>query len=125
MVTEINFVDSSAFFRIGPTIQYMQQIDLLSIKTWLGYGVTNSTAFFSEMYGYQDAGGLRLPFCPTFFYSFGLLGSSYFLYFIFSSIKKLSYIFILLFILLLTNSNISTQIFWFVFINMIWIIKVR
>jgi hypothetical protein len=118
MYTSVGAAESSAFFRIMPPILYFSQINLFSLKTWIGYGPSNK--------GLDLFNGVifsTVPFFPGVFHSFGLLGGGYFLYFILSSIKELPFIFILFVFICLTNSNYSTQLFWFLVLQIIWVAK--
>jgi hypothetical protein len=118
-------VDLSAYARIGPFILFFHQLDFLSIKALFGNGYDGLKlgTYFAELIGFsQDS--FYVYFLPAYFYSCGLLGAGYVLYFIFSFMKKLPFIFTLFVLLCLTNINIPTPMFWFIIIQMIWIVKV-
>jgi hypothetical protein len=123
LMIQLNEEDSSAAFRILPTFRYIQESDISSIKFWIGYGVTGSGIFFSQMFGFEEIH--NFGFFPAFLYSFGILGCGFFLFFIFSTIKNLPFIFKLFLLISLTNCNISTQMFWFIIIEMFWISKIQ
>jgi hypothetical protein len=125
IAAQISLIDSSAYARIGPFILFFQQLDFLSIKALIGNGYDGLKlgTYFAKLIGFsQDF--FYVYFLPAYFYSCGLLGASYVLYFIFSFMKKLPFIFTLFVLLCLTNINIPTPMFWFIIIQMIWVVKV-
>jgi hypothetical protein len=124
IATQIQSADFSGFVRIGPAILFLQDLNLFSFSTWIGHGYdsTNTGMYFAKLIDLQrDI--FYAYFFPSFFYSCGLLGGGYVLYFIVSSMKKLPLIFILFVMVCLTNTNIPTQIFWFLIIQMSWVAK--
>jgi hypothetical protein len=123
LMLQLSEEDGSAAFRILPTYLYLMESDISSIRFWIGYGATSSGIFFSQMFGFEEIH--NLGFFPAFLYSFGILGCGFFLFFIFSTIKKLPFIFKLFLLISLTNCNVSTQMFWFIIIEMFWISKIQ
>jgi hypothetical protein len=121
---QISLADLSAYARIGPFILFFSQLNYLSVEALFGNGYDGLKlgTYFANLINFsQDS--FYVYFLPAYFYSCGLLGAGYVLYFIFSSIKKLPFIFTLFVLLCLTNINIPTPMFWFIIIQMIWIVK--
>lgn len=117
LLSELRRLDSSAFFRIGPSIIYYHSINLLEYQFYFGHGAASSTEHFSKiLYGDQyPTYHYTPPFLPGFLYDYGLIGLFLIIYTLFSpSIKRIwSFNFFVIFIMLF-NANLNTQLFWFI-----------
>lgn len=115
-VENLNLIDSSAHSRIGPTKYYLQNIDFLYYKTYIGFGAGMSTPYFSK-YIYPEAWNTHMivksGFLPAFLYDFGIIGFLLVLRFIWFIVKFRNTFFKILFIIVLLNSNFNTQLLWF------------
>ena len=109
------FVDSSSYFRIGPTLWLMDNIDLFSLRTLFGHGMGADREFFYKFSPGYNFGYLNLGFIPSFIYTNGLLLFSFMLYFFYQIQKEVrSFLLFFAFSIILFNCGFATQIFWFI-----------
>lgn len=121
----IKYADSSAWFRFGPFVEYIRDLQTPKIGGFLlGNGAGTSTAYFGEKYimhldpewfGADGKPHMDLPFFPAFLYDYGAIASLILLYFLGNLMKSTGGFILLLPIALfvLFNSNFNTSIFWF------------
>lgn len=111
-------LDGSAFVRIGPFFEYMDRTDFWDNSVWIGHGIGSSTSYFTSWYYGEEASEhiLNLGFFPAFIYDCGFIGFFTVILCVWHSIKYATYPYKILFILMLPNCNISTQLFWYVVI---------
>lgn len=117
--------DSSAWFRFGPLFEYFKDIELLSLSDILfGHGAGTSTFYFGEKYRmhidpnwFSDDGipVMDLPLFPAFIYDYGIIMTLILMYIFKSLIKPIkgNFLFTLIAIFIVFNSNFNTSIFWF------------
>ncbi len=127
----IKYADSSAWFRFGPFIEYIRDLELSQINGFLfGNGAGTSTAYFGEKYimhldpewfGPDGKPNMDLPFFPAFLYDYGVIASLILLAFIWKLMKtNKGFIFLIpIALFVLFNSNLNTSIFWFFIYSLI------
>ena len=114
----IQGTDGSAFYRIGPTFVYFNNFKILDIYFWIGHGINKGNEFISNIIYSNSDYELSIHFFPGFFYDYGLILGVLFLLIFLKKLrlsKNLSYTFIFIFLML--NSSINTQLFWFFIIS--------
>ncbi len=120
MLDNLVAADSSAFFRIGPTILYFGSLDFGDLATWIGHGDESSVGYFSSML-FNDGTTVNLPFLPTFFYSWGLLGGAAFIAFMLWLCRRMPALFAVYMLMCLANSNVATTVLWFYLLDFAWL----
>lgn len=114
-ITGIRHVDYSASFRILPTYFYIRQIDLASIHFYFGHGAGQGSGFLIPLLFQYPIDSYEGGFFPQFLYDYGIVFFVFFIVFlswdVFSKVLSFE---LFLIILLLTNANFNTQLFWFV-----------
>jgi hypothetical protein len=116
-------VDASAFMRIGPFLLYLTGLDLFSSHAYLGHGPGAAATYFGDVFSDAigadlkgfETGTMNLGFFPGFLYDYGLFGVALVLLVVlrrgvsgFASLESA------VFLLLLPNANLNTQLFWYV-----------
>ena len=118
-IEKLASIEPSGSFRLYPLLFYFQNFNFNNIHYYFGFGPGASTTFFNE--GLRSSGfGLDLDstfqggFIPSFFIDYGLIPTFTILYFIIKNciLKHNIFEYSLLFLLLI-NTNINTQLFWF------------
>ena len=118
-IDKLASIEPSGSFRFYPLLFYFQNFDITNFHYYFGFGPGVSSTFFNE--GLRISGfGLDLDsnfqggFIPSFFIDYGLITTFTIIYFIVKNcilkhnIFEYSFLF-----LLLMNTNINTQLFWF------------
>lgn len=107
--------DGSAFARVGPT--YLLLSENAPSDFLVGKGAGAAGTFLAEFLAgiLVDEGRTSVDtgIVPALVYDYGIIGSLLFLIFLFFSFSKLSLSFWTMFLLILPNANINTQLIWF------------
>ncbi len=118
-ILKLASIEPSGSFRFYPLVHYFQMFDSNNFHFFFGFGPGSSSEFFNEEL-ISDGFGLDLDsnfqggFIPSFFVDYGIIITIILIYFIYSNciikhnIFEYSFAF-----LLLINTNINTQLFWF------------
>jgi hypothetical protein len=119
----LNDTDGSSGMRLIPSILYFSDAHI-NWQFLFGHGLGTDLSYFPEfLWGDNaDTEKLGLGYLPASFYSLGIIQAISILYFILKPIYKLPWVFKVLFVLAIVNCNISTQLFWFIFIMSYWAI---
>lgn len=124
-IYNLNDNDSSAAMRILPSFLFFQSISWLDLQLWFGHGIGANTQYFTDVLEYTEK-TINLGFIPAAIYDFGLLGSFSFIYLIFKrGVSSVPWIMKLLLFLSFVNCNISTQLFWFCVIQLLFVSMTR
>ena len=119
----LNMVDSSTYMRVAPFFEYIEKINLFDIHTYIGHGAGTSALYFGYLFDeHIDISikgnlysTLNLGFIPSFLYDYGLIGAIFILLLV---VRKACHKFIsvesIIFLFLLINANLNTQLFWYV-----------
>jgi hypothetical protein len=118
-IVKLASIEPSGSFRFYPLVHYFQMFDSNNFHFFFGFGPGASTTFFNEGL-ISDGFGLDLDsnfqggFIPSFFVDYGIIITIILIYFIYSNciIKHNIFEYSFAFLLLL-NTNINTQLFWF------------
>ena len=118
-IVNLNLLDSSAYARIGPSIIYLRQINLLDHHFYFGHGAATAEIYFSKII-YPESWNAHMvfnpPFLPGFLYDYGLFGVGLVLTFLWKLIKSKTIFYKVLVAMILLNANLNTQLFWYVII---------
>lgn len=116
-------VDSSAFMRVGPLVEYVSSPEFYSFSGLFGNGPGASRYYFGSVFedviaaghkGY-DEGVINLGFIPAYLYDYGVFGVVLFWVFVGKVfVNRLISIYGFFFVLLIVNANLNTQLFCFV-----------
>lgn len=119
----LNLTDSSAYFRVGPSYLYLQNLHFSDLSTWFGFGLGNDSEFFASIFS-SEAGAyerLALGFFPASFYTGGIVFSIGMLILIFKYMLNELPLGLKIFVLIVFfNCGFSTQLFWYVLILFSW-----
>jgi hypothetical protein len=116
--TTIRKIDYSASFRILPVFYYYESVNLLDPHFYMGYGAGKSDTFLSYKLFPHLKEDIKFMggFLPAYLIDYGLMGFILFSLFFHAYVRSyLSFDFILI-LLMLTNANFNTQLFWFVIV---------
>ncbi|MFK7808012.1 MAG: hypothetical protein AB8F74_09460 [Saprospiraceae bacterium] len=109
--------DGSAFARVGPTLLLLDKRDDPSFNFVVGEGAGAAGKFLAKfLVGILVDEGrdtVDTGIIPALVFDYGYIGSLLFLFYIWSAFSRLTFPFWLLFILILPNANINTQLIWF------------
>jgi hypothetical protein len=113
--TSLIQADFNTYFRIAPIFHYFQTSSVIDWQFYFGHGASTSKEFivptlFTAYLEGEYLGG----FIPAFFYDYGLFGACLVIVFIARLLPGFFSISTVIVILLLTNANFNTQLFWFV-----------
>ncbi len=112
--------DGSAFARIAPTYLLFNSAPENNFNFLLGEGAGASGTFLSTFLTgiLVDEGreSVDTGIMPALIFDYGVIGSFLFLLFLIFTFKYLSFSFWLLFLLIIPNANINTQLIWFAII---------
>lgn len=109
--------DGSAFARIAPTYLLFNSGEDQQFKFIFGQGAGSAGVFLSSFLTgiLVDEGrdAVDTGIMPALLFDYGYVGGILFLLFLYFSFEKLSCSFWLLFLLIIPNANINTQLIWF------------
>ncbi len=109
----IRVVDFNVYVRVAPILHYFKSHPLTDIALYFGHGAGASKGFVvPEIYAAYK-GDFLGGFMPAFFYDYGLIGVALVFIFIRSLVPALMSTEFIIFLLMLLNANINTQLFWF------------
>jgi hypothetical protein len=116
-LSNLNITDSSASFRILPTLElinhYLTNAPFINIL--IGYGAGQATIFYSNYFNsLMGIKFINVGFIPTFVYNYGIVGTLIVFLLANSLMPKDKPILYIIFILFLFNADFNTQIFLFV-----------
>jgi hypothetical protein len=118
-IDKLAAIEPSGSFRFYPLLFYFQKFDIHNIYYIIGFGPGVSTTFFNEGlissgYGLDLDSNFQGGFLPSFLIDYGIVLTIILIYFIFKNciIKHNLFEYSFLFLLLI-NTNINTQLFWF------------
>jgi hypothetical protein len=109
--------DGSAFARIAPTYLLFTQTDEIGFNVWTGEGAgaagTFLATFLEGLLVDEGRDSVDTGIMPALIFDYGYVG--FLLFFIFLAVifRNLPFPFWLLFLLILPNANINTQLIWF------------
>jgi|GEM_PF-2168945 len=115
-IEHIRSIDYSASFRILPMYYYLRDISLLDYHFYLGYGAGTSSAYLVPiLFKTAEIDTYEGGFLPQFLYDYGiLLGVCFALFLKREVLRRVISFELLVVLLMLTNANFNTQLFWFV-----------
>lgn len=107
--------DFNTYFRIVPIFYYFETASVNDWQFYLGHGASTSKEFivpaiFTAYLDGEYLGG----FLPAFLYDYGIVGAFLVITFIARLLPGIISISTVIVILLLTNANFNTQLFWFI-----------
>jgi hypothetical protein len=112
-------IEPSGSFRFYPIMFYFQNLNLFNFHYLFGFGPGSSSFFFNDgliEHGFRmdfDS-NFQGGFLPSFFVDYGLIPTLLIIYFIVKNcLIKHNILEYLFFLLLLSNTNFNTQLFWF------------
>jgi hypothetical protein len=112
-------IEPSGSFRFYPILFYFQNLNLFDFHYLFGFGPGSSSFFFNDgltQHGFRmdfDS-NFQGGFLPSFFVDYGFIPTLLIIYFILKNcLIKYNIFEYLFFLLLLTNTNFNTQLFWF------------
>jgi hypothetical protein len=116
-LSNLNITDSSASFRVLPTLElinhYLTNAPFINIL--IGYGAGQATIFYSNYFNsLMGIKFINVGFIPTFVYNYGIVGTLIVFLLANSLMPKDKPILYIIFILFLFNADFNTQIFLFV-----------
>ncbi len=118
-VDRLASIEPSGSFRFYPIVHYFQMFDFSNIHFYFGFGPGASSTFFNEGlisngFGLDLDANFQGGFIPSFFIDYGIIITFLLIYFILSNciVRKNLFEYSFAFLLLL-NTNINTQLFWF------------
>lgn len=121
----LKLVDASAWFRFGPFVEYILDVEMNQITNFLfGNGAGASTAYFGEKYiehidpeWFNEDGKpiMDLAFFPAFLYDYGFIVTLLFVGYVWNLGREIkgSLFLIPIACLVFFNSNYNTSLFWF------------
>lgn len=114
-IEKLKRIDSSASYRILPFYYYVKNINLTDYHFYFGYGAGMGSQFLIPFLFNVRISEFEGGFLPQFLYDYGFIFGLVFLIFIRREVltKWLSFELFLV-LILLTNANFNTQVFWFV-----------
>ena len=116
-IKKLQEVDGSAFARIGPTYILLSAEPSDDINFAIGAGAGAASDYIRDiMMGIaidEDAEKLDTGIIPAFVFDYGFIGFGLLIVFLINAFSGLPFPFWLLFILILPNANINTQLLWF------------
>lgn len=111
----IRLADNSASARINPYIYYVEDFNISSIKTWLGYGYGYSQPMLIErVIGYpteytSGAGGVY----PVLFYDYGLIAGLAFMNILFKfCFRRKTFFYLILWLIIFASTDLNTYMQW-------------
>lgn len=114
-IQEIARIDASASFRILPTYYYIKDIDLKDPHFYFGHGAGQSSEFLIPLLFKVKVESYEGGFLPQFIYDYGCIFGLFFLLFVRTeAITRLISFETCVILMMLTNANFNTQLFWFV-----------
>jgi hypothetical protein len=106
-------IDYSASFRVLPIFHYLRDIDLLDPHFYLGHGAGTSGSFLIPLIFGSPVASYEGGFLPQFLYDYGILLLVLLILFLRENVgKKLLAFEIAVILLMMTNANFNTQLFW-------------
>lgn len=112
--------DMSSAMRVVPTVKYFNELDLLSLNTWVGEGMNYMKRYFAEFVGFGLFEELNVGVFPTFPAEYGLVN-----FFVFCLVLARNAVSrqkwgwdIMLIFALSVNSGFNTQMFWFMIMTL-------
>jgi hypothetical protein len=118
-IDKLASIESSGSFRFYPLFFYIKNFNFNNIYYFIGFGPGVSSTFFNEGliargFGLELDSNFQGGFIPAFLIDYGLILTFILLYFIikYCIIKQNIFEYSFLFLLLM-NTNINTQLFWF------------
>jgi hypothetical protein len=109
--------DGSAFARIAPTYLLFTQTDEIGFNVWMGEGAGAAGTFLANFLEglLVDEGrdSVDTGIMPALIFDYGYLGFFLFFVFLYAVFRHLPFTFWVLFLLILPNANINTQLIWF------------
>jgi len=118
-IDKLASIEPSGSFRFYPLVHYFQMFDIYNFHYFFGFGPGASSTFFNEGlisngFGLELDSNFQGGFIPSFFVDYGILITVLIIYFIYSNciIQHNFFEYSFAFLLLL-NTNINTQLFWF------------
>jgi hypothetical protein len=109
----ITKIDASAAFRVMPTYYYVRDIDLTDVHFYFGHGAGQSSAFLVPYLFKVNVETYEGGFLPQFLYDYGILFGVIFFLFIKREVLFKTFSFeTFVILLMLTNANFNTQLFW-------------
>jgi hypothetical protein len=112
---EIKHIDHSASFRILPTYYYVKSIDLMDLHFLFGHGAGQSSKFLIPFLFDVIVDDYEGGFMPQFIFDYGIIFFAVFLYFLKKEVLTSFISFeTAVLLMLLTNANFNTQLFWIV-----------
>jgi hypothetical protein len=112
---QIKNVDLSASFRVLPIYYYLRDAELTSIHFYFGYGAGTGGPFLIPYLFKVPVESYEGGFLPQFLYDYGIVFGIVFFYFLGKETLPSVFSFpAFVLVLMLTNANFNTQLFWFV-----------
>lgn len=116
-LNKLKEVDPSAFARIGPSYVLFFSEESENFNLWLGEGAGAAGVFIPMLMAGtlidEDDDEFDTGILPAFIFDYGLIGMGFLVLFMVVCFNGLPFPFWLIFIMMLPNANINTQIFWF------------
>lgn len=116
-LSKLKELDASAFARIGPSYVLFFSEESENFNLWLGEGAGAAGVYIPMLMAGslidEDDDEFDTGILPAFIFDYGLIGMGLLLFLVIVCFQGLSFPFWLIFIMLLPNANINTQIFWF------------
>jgi hypothetical protein len=121
----IKVADGAAWFRVGPFIEYLGDIDYNNpLELLVGHGAGTSSVYFGDkysnhidpslfsLYGHSN---LNLSFFPAFLYDYGIIISGFVVFFTIRLLFRTGDFTLLLLLtaMVFFNCNYNTSLFWF------------
>lgn len=114
-IEDLATIDHSASFRVLPTYHYIRNIDIRDLHFYFGYGAGQSSEFLIPFLFNVKVDHYEGGFLPQFIYDYGIIfGLAFALFLMRESITKLISFETFVFVLMITNANFNTQLFWVV-----------
>ena len=114
-IEDLATIDHSASFRVLPTYHYIRNIDIRDLHFYFGYGAGQSSEFLIPFLFNVKVDHYEGGFLPQFIYDYGIIfGLAFALFLMRESITKLVSFETFVFVLMITNANFNTQLFWVV-----------
>ena len=109
--------DGSAFARVGPTYLLFNNDEDVDVNYWVGAGAGAAGEFLARfLVGIiidEGRTSVDTGIIPAFIFDYGIIGTILFSLFLINCFFNLSFPFWMLFLLILPNANINTQLIWF------------
>lgn len=116
-LSKLKELDPSAFARIGPSYVLFFSAESENFNLWLGEGAGAAGVYIPMLMAGslidEDDDEFDTGILPAFIFDYGLIGMALLFFLVVVCFNGLSFPFWILFIMLLPNANINTQIFWF------------